>query len=56
MPLVFAWEPPDMPARQPELLWSALLAGFGLWFALRRRAQDVAVARVMAEAARATKH
>jgi hypothetical protein len=42
--------------RHPELLWSALLAGFGFWFALRRHGQDLAMARLMAEAAQATKH
>lgn len=42
--------------RNPELLWSAVLAGVGFWFALQRRGRDVAMARVMAEAARATKH
>ncbi len=42
--------------RQPDLLWGALLAGVGFWYAMRRRAQDAALARVMAEARLATKH
>ncbi|HYF55967.1 MAG TPA: hypothetical protein VEA41_17055 [Salinarimonas sp.] len=42
--------------RHPDLLWAALLTGVGVWFGLRRRTQDAALARLMAEAARATKH
>ncbi len=45
-----------MNPRHPDLLWTALVAGVGVWFALRRRAHDAALARLMAEAARATKH
>ena len=46
-----------MPTRNPDLFLGALLAGFGLWFALRNRLQEQAVmARLMAEAAHATKH
>jgi hypothetical protein len=46
-----------MPTRTPDLFFSALLAGVGFWFALRNRTQEHAMlARVMAEAAHATKH